>query len=385
MPVKILLASKSMEMGGIERSVVSLARELQARGHQTWVVSSGGHLVQELEKNGTPHVCAPLVVTSPAAIVRSALTIRRLLAEQEIDLIHSFSATASVAVNLALRLSPRNSRRVHLVSSPMGLQNSPREWPSTTWLRNFVMRLGAQRILVISPEIRRHLKRAFAPDAALIDFAFVGLDLDAFVASPDDRASVRREFGFGEDTLLVSTIGALHPRKSHDLFVDAAALVLDRVPEARFLVIGGGELREELEQHAARKNLTGKMAFPGVRDDIPRLLSATDVYVKPGVVEGYIGITVLEALALGKPVVAFDTQDVKLAVHDGVTGKVVPNGDVQAMAEQVAYLLQHPEIGTQLGRAGFDLVQQRFHFRQLAKQMEEFYQHVLTIPETAFA
>ncbi len=51
MPVKILLASKSMEMGGIERSVVSLARELQARGHQTWVVSSGGHLVQELEKN----------------------------------------------------------------------------------------------------------------------------------------------------------------------------------------------------------------------------------------------------------------------------------------------------------------------------------------------
>ncbi len=375
-----------MEMGGIERSVVSLARELQARGHQTWVVSSGGHLVQDLEKNGTPHVYAPLIVTSPPSIVRSALAIRRIVTEQEIELIHSFSATASVAVNLALRLSPRdNGRRAHLVSSPMGLQNSPREWPSTTWLRNFLMRLGAQRILVISPEIRRHLKRAFAPEDTLIDFSFVGLDLDDFVESPDDRQSVRREFGFGDDAPIISTIGALHPRKSHDLFVDAASLVLQKVPRARFLVVGEGELRGELERQAASRGLDGKLVLTGVRDDVPRLLSATDVYVKPGVVEGYIGITVLEALALGKPVVAFDTEDVKMALHDRVTGLVVPNADVPALADQIVYLIQHPEVGERLGRAGYDLVQEHFHFRHLAQQLEEFYQRVLAMPETAFA
>ena len=70
-----------------------------------------------------------------------------------------------------------------------------------------------------------------------------------------------------------------------------------------------------------------------------RLLSATDVYVKPGVVEGFIGITVLEALGLAKPVVAFETEDVKLALTDGETGLIVPNGDVASLAERILYLL----------------------------------------------
>jgi glycosyltransferase involved in cell wall biosynthesis len=259
----------------------------------------------------------------------------------------------------------------------MGLQNSPHELPITTWLRNWILKLGAERIIVISPEIRRHLKRVGARDEALVDFSFVGLDLERLGATADNRAAVCREFGFDEDVRIVSTIGALHPRKSHELFVDAAALVAKEAPHARFLIVGDGDLRRELEQLARARGLGDRLIFTGVRDDVARLLSATDVYVKPGIVEGYIGITVLEALAVGKPVVAFDTQDVKLAVTDGVTGVVVPNADTTALAEKIVYLLRNPDVGARLGEAGRKLVEERFHTGLLAQQLEEFYRRLL--------
>jgi glycosyltransferase involved in cell wall biosynthesis len=376
--MRILLAAKTMGVGGLERIVVGLARELQNRGHTVWVVSSGGNLVDELQRLGTTHISAPFEILSPLAVAQAARQIRRLIVDHHIDLVHSFSATASLAINIALRGRAPNG--VRLVSSPMGLQNSPRELPVTTWLRNWFLALGAEQILVISPEIRRHLRRVGAPDQALVDFNFVGLDIDAFQPSPDDFLSVRAEFGFPSDALIVSTIGALHPRKSHELFVEAAVSVSNAEPRAHFLVIGEGELRSELELLARTKGLDGRLHFTGVRDDVARLLSATDVYVKPGVVEGFIGITVLEALGLGKPVVAFETEDVKLALTDGETGLIAPNGDVASLAERIVYLLRNPSVGVALGMAGQQVVLQRFDFGVLAGRLEEFYQGVLERP-----
>jgi glycosyltransferase involved in cell wall biosynthesis len=381
--MRILLAAKTMGVGGLERIVVGLARELQTRGHAVWVVSSGGELVDELKQTGTTHIAAPLEITSPIGVAQAARQIRRLIVEHRIDLVHSFSATASVAINLALRVRGATVLDgVRLVSSPMGLQNSPRELPVTTWLRNWFLALGAEQILVISPEIRRHLKRVGAPEQALVDFNFVGLDVDTFKPQPeaDERASVRQEFGLPSDALLVSTIGALHPRKSHELFVEAAVTVSAAEPRAYFLVIGEGELRVELQLLARARGLDRRLVFTGVRDDVARLLAASDVYVKPGVLEGFIGITVLEALGLGKAVVAFDTEDVKLALIDGETGLIVPNGDVVSLADRVLYLLQHPDVGRSLGEAGQRLVLERFDFGVLARRLEEFYQGVLERP-----
>jgi glycosyltransferase involved in cell wall biosynthesis len=372
--MRILLAAKTMGVGGLERIVVALARELKRRGHEVWVVSSGGELVAALGRAGATHVVAPLEITSPFGLKSSAQTIRRLIQDERIDLVHSFSATASLALNLALRVS---DGRVRLVSSPMGLQNSARELPVTTWLRNWFLTLGAEQILVISPEIRRHLKRVGAREEALVDFNFVGLDVEAFRGAPDDRVSVRQEFGFSEDAPIVSTVGALHPRKSHELFIQAAARVLDACPSTRFLIVGEGELHAELDEQVRHSGVAGKLVLTGVRDDVARILSATDVYVKPGIVEGFVGITVLEALVLGKPVVAFETEDVKLALVDGETGLIVPNGDVDRLAERIVYLLRSPEVGARLGQAGQQLVTDRFDFGVLAQRLEEFYQGVL--------
>lgn len=379
--MRILLAAKTMGVGGLERIVVGLARELQRRNHQVWVVSSGGKLVDDIERTGSTHVRAPLEIASPWAVARATGVIRRLIVDEHIDLVHSFSATASVAINLALRARNTNGLNdVRVVSSPMGLQNSPRELPVTTWLRNWFLTLGAEQILVISPEIRRHLRRVGAPDTTLVDFNFVGLDVDAFQPSPADYASVREEFGFPSDALIVSTIGALHPRKSHELFIEGAVRVAAAEPRARFLIVGEGELHAELQHQAHARGLGDRLVLTGVRQDVARLLAATDVYVKPGIVEGFIGITVLEALGLARPVVAFETEDVKLALTDGATGLIAPNGDVDALAQRILRLLHDPQFGARLGQAGQQLVVEQFDFGVLAQRLEEFYRGVLGRP-----
>src|ERR1700694_4537694 len=260
--MRILLAAKTLGVGGLERIVVSLARELQSRGHAVWVVSSGGNLVAELQRVGTTHISAPLDITSPIGVAQSVRQIRRVIVDHHIDLVHAFAATASLAITLALRVRGTNGLNdVRLVSSPMGLQNSPRELQVTTWLRNWFLALGAEQILVISPEIRRHLKGVGASDKVLVDFNFVGLDVDSFKPTEstepsfDHYASVRREFSFPSDALVVSTIGAMHPRKSHDLSIEAAVTTSTTEPRSRFLVIGEGELLAELQGLARSRGL----------------------------------------------------------------------------------------------------------------------------------
>src|SRR6185369_13181246 len=114
--MRILLAAKTMGVGGLERIVVGLARELHSRGHSVWVVSSGGNLVDELQRAGTPHISTPLEITSPLGVAQAARRIRRLIVDHHIDLVDSFSATASLAINIALR--GRTANGVRLVSSP---------------------------------------------------------------------------------------------------------------------------------------------------------------------------------------------------------------------------------------------------------------------------
>lgn len=381
--MNLLLVAKTMEVGGIERTVVALARELEARGHRVWVVSGGGYLTHELEAQGTQHRVAPLWLVSPVDIVRSALLIRRIIAQCQIDLIHSFSATSSVAVLLAtlgnggrqdVQNGSRRERKIPVVSSPMGLQNSAREPAVVTAWRNRLLLLGADRVLVISPEIRRHLESVGASAERLVDFNFVSLDPLRFEVKGSERREVREEFGWSQDDPIVSTIGALHPRKSHGLFLQAASRVALAAPRARFLVVGEGGQRADLVRSAERLGLNGKLVLTGRRDDIGRILAATDVYVKPGVVEGFIGITVLEAMALARPVVAFDTEDVKLALEHERTGLIAERGNAEALARAIVSLLLDPAWAQHLGLAGQNLVQSRFDFRELVARLERFYQ-----------
>jgi glycosyltransferase involved in cell wall biosynthesis len=237
--------------------------------------------------------------------------------------------------------------------------------------------LGAQRVIAVSPAIEARLRRLGIGRRRLVSGLVVGVELPDLGEARQMRALAREQLGVGPDEQLIMTIGTLKPSKSHELFVRAAAALVERGSEARFVIIGEGPVRPELEEEISRLSLTDRVLLLGERHPAADLLWAADVCVRPGVLEGFVGITVLEAQARGVPVVAFETEDVKAAIENGVSGLLVTPGDVGALADAVRSVLEEHSLAGMLARGGRETVERKFGLRAVTDRLEEMYGSVV--------
>jgi glycosyltransferase involved in cell wall biosynthesis len=167
-------------------------------------------------------------------------------------------------------------------------------------------------------------------------------------------------------------VGRLSPEKRVDLFLRAAAQVLSRVPESRFLVVGGGEPRGDLKALASSLGLGARAIFTGARSDVAALLAAMDLLVLASDFEG-LPNSVMEAMAAGRPVVATDLGGCRELVSPGETGFLVPTGSAHALGEKMAAILELPDRGRAMGRAGLERIRIRFGVDLMARRFEELY------------
>lgn len=182
-----------------------------------------------------------------------------------------------------------------------------------------------------------------------------GVDTDRFAPPVDGGRSVRESLGIGPTTPLVGILAALRPEKNHELFLAAAARLHQTVPDAEFVIIGDGPRRAELERIAEQKGLCHAVHFLGSREDVPELLGALDVVALTSHNEAN-PVSILEAMATSKPVVACDVGSVAESVIEGETGFLVPAGDVRATAERWSRLLLNPLVARAMGDYGRERV-----------------------------
>lgn len=199
------------------------------------------------------------------------------------------------------------------------------------------------------------------------------------VSVPDDIdiSAVRDELGLSGDTRLVTHVGNIRPLKGHRNLVRAATH-LDR-DDTQIVSIGGeknkGDL-QEIRDFAAANRVDHRMRFLGRRPDAIRFIAAADVYVNPADVEG-LPVSILEALALARPVVATSVGGVPSVVRDGETGLLVPPGDPEALARGLTSLLDNHDLSADLGRKGADLVQSHYSLEAMVRATEAIYDEVL--------
>jgi glycosyltransferase involved in cell wall biosynthesis len=264
-----------------------------------------------------------------------------------------------------------------MVSSIMGLKDSPQERDLKTKARVFLTTLGARRVIVIAPAIADALSSLPISRDRLIEMPVVGIeDFPSPTEIHEDRRRFRSALRLSDEVPVVISVGNLAPRKSHELLVRAAAHVVRRHPAARFFIVGEGSMRHKLEREIRSHGLESSVALLGDRSDAARLLRAADVYVRPGVLEGFVGITVLEAQAARLPVVSFETEDVKLAVVDGQTGALVECGDVEGLATKIMSYIDDPDLAQRIGDAGGEAVRRRFSIRSITDALENFYAEI---------
>lgn len=203
-----------------------------------------------------------------------------------------------------------------------------------------------------------------------------GIDAERFQPRAADPA-LRRELGLRGEGPVVAIVAQLRPEKNHELFLDAAALVHAQLPTAEFLIIGEGPRRAALEALAAQLGLAEAAHFCGRRGDMPEVLSQTDVVVLSSKMEAS-PVSILEALACQRPVVATRVGSVPELIDDGTTGYLVPPGNAGAMAERIIALAKNADLRQRMGTAGREMVLGGYSLDQMTRGYEDLIADIYT-------
>ncbi len=196
-----------------------------------------------------------------------------------------------------------------------------------------------------------------------------GVDTVRFAPRPR-CAKLRRALELPPEARTAGIVAALRPEKNHRLFLEAAARIRAEEPGTYFLIVGDGPMRSSLESYCGELRLNGCVRFLGTRSDIPDLWSQMEVGLLTSTHEAY-PVTLLEAMACGKPVVATQVGAVEEIVQDSRTGFLVPSGDAAAIADWTVQLLRQPALARSLGSAARAWVVEHASVERMVRGYEE--------------
>jgi glycosyltransferase involved in cell wall biosynthesis len=247
------------------------------------------------------------------------------------------------------------------------------------WFREAVKRLTVHlddAIVAVCDAVRdvEIEKTGASPDKVVT--VHNGIDADAYALLGERPVDLRGELGILPSARLIGWVGRLHPQKGLEVLLRAMACLCEHERDIHLLLVGEGELRQELERRVKALGLAGVVTLAGLREDVPDLLGMVDVFVFPSFWEGFPN-AVLEAMAAGRPVVATAVGGTPELVVDGETGFLVPTGDARALVHAIKVLLDDPGLGRQMGKAGHERVERSFTVEWATDQVESLYDKLL--------
>lgn len=329
----LLQVLPALDAGGVERGTLEIAAAQVAAGHRALVASAGGRLVPALEALGAQHFTLPLASKTPWGIWRNAARLGALIAAEGVVLVHARSrAPAWSALWAARRAAVPFVTTYHATYS----ENFPGKRAY-----NAVMAKG-DRVIAISGHIAAHVRDRHGVGADRLRIIPRGADLAVFdpaVVDPARAGALRAAWRVPPGAALVLLPGRLTRWKGQAVLVEALCAVRD----AHAVLAGDAQGRAgfvaELQALAARLGVGERVHIVGHVTDMPAALLAADVVIHASLQPEGFGRTVVEAQAMGRPVIASDLGAPRETVEEGVTGWRVPPGDVQALASVITRVM----------------------------------------------
>ena len=349
--------------GGAQEHVYGLLTRIDPTRYDVHVVSlSHGVSVRKLERHG---VTVTVIDEPDDAIATGALAV--LLGDLRPEVVHNHMYRAElVGTRAAIALGEIGRPRPYVVSTI----HSSRVRSEEDRRVLHILTSRMDHLIAVSRSIVEKLHQE-GRDTIPISLIHNGVDLQRY-DHQDPCCTLHEEYGLPEGSPIVGVIARLEPEKGHPTLIEAWPAVVAAVPDATLLVVGEGSRRDALEEQAKELGVERRIVFAGRRDDVPAVTAALDVAVLPSYREA-LGLTVLEAMALSRPVVASSVGGIPEMVEDGVTGLLVPPRDPAALAAAIVRLLRDHPLADMLGRAGHDLVHERFCIELMVREVERIY------------
>jgi glycosyltransferase involved in cell wall biosynthesis len=337
--IGVAMVVNNLDVGGLEKVVVSLLNHLDRDRFERYLICLNGagkmadevHLPTEnrlvLEKQ--PKWRIPLIGGVDVSLLKQ---IRGFARSKQIDILHAHNLAPLLYCGMATRLWPMRDRPALVYSEHNQLYSATAKQRER--LRYYLMMTN--KVIAVSQDLQRTLVSDIGARRDKVAVVYNGIDGKRFMLQ--DPQKVRRELGIADDTFVFGTAVVLSEQKGIRYLLKAAQRVLAASRNVHFLIAGDGPKRAELENQTRELGLGDHVRFLGYRRDIPELISSFDAYVLPSLWEG-LPLALIEALAIGKPVICTNVGGNPEIIEDGVNGFVVAPRDSDSLADRLLQLL----------------------------------------------
>jgi glycosyltransferase involved in cell wall biosynthesis len=350
-PLRVLLAVDSLEMGGAERHVAEIAVELARRGHVVTVGCSASGMLADRLRQGKVDIRVCAKRRAKRVVSREyAGGLGRVLRHGGYDVVHAHLYASAAAVAMAVRRTPL----VVTEHSQGGWRRARERAISRAYLQR------ADGVVAVSAAVGREVRGLGVDDREVVE-----------LPNAVTRLSHMHPRLPESDGPIIGFVGRFCKEKGADLFIELAASIASAWRDARFLMIGDGPMRKQLEVRAGQWGIDRRVLFMGEVANARSLLAEVDVLVVPSRTEG-APLVVLEAMAAGTPVVGSRVGGIPEQIRDGEDGLLVTPGDIGGFVTAVNLLIEHPSLRGRLATGGRERERHR-SFEEMVGRLEAMY------------
>ncbi|HTS17125.1 MAG TPA: glycosyltransferase family 4 protein [Verrucomicrobiae bacterium] len=369
-------------VGGAQENTVTSCIGLRKMGHEVDLVigpqtGPEGSLYEQAKAAGVPITVVDELRRAPNPFhdLGAGRTLRQLFRGRRYDLVHTHSGKAGLIGRIAATRE-RVPIIVHTIHGPSfyRYQNPIGNWVFR-WAEQVAGTYTTKFVSVADAMTEQYLAAGIGtPDRYITIHS--GMDIDSFLTVSRDEA-LRESLGITATDLVAGKIARLFRLKGHEFLFEAAPRIVAAVPNVKFLLIGDGVYRERFERRATELGLRKHFVFAGLVPprEIPRYVASMDLLVHLSLREG-LPRALSQALACGKPVVAFDVDGAREVCIGGETGLLVRVGDQNGLAGAVIRLLQDTALAHRMGLRGRESVRERFSEVRMVQQLDELYRRL---------
>lgn len=383
--VRVLHIITKIELGGAQQNTLDTVKYLDRNKYELYLVSgTEGLLVDSAKKIKD----AKIVLLSelkhkinPVYDFLCFLKLVILFKKEKIDIVHTHSSKAGILGRFAAKLAGVKI----IIHTIHGFSFNKFQNFFVRNLYIFLERITAsftdKLIVVTTKDIEKGLSQKVGYKE-LYTVIRSGIDIDKFKNTKIDILSKKEGLNIKNSLWnVVGMVGCFKPQKAPLDFVRVAELVIKRLPNTYFVLVGDGELRKEIESLILKLNLKENFILTGWRNDVAEIIKLFDVFVLTSLWEG-LPRSILQAFALKIPVVATDVDGSAEIVEDGKTGFLVDTGDYKKISERVIQLLQDKELSERLATSGFDKLTTEFDYKEMVKNIDLLYGTFMSLRDT---
>jgi glycosyltransferase involved in cell wall biosynthesis len=355
---------------GGQNQVLLTVNGLRAIGHRAALVA---HPDGELRRRAAEGLDLIPIAPRTEMDLSAAWHFSRVVKELAPDVIHAHDPHGVAMASLALSLGAASSKSPPALVASRRVDFHLRGNSFSRWKHRQV------DCFIAASEAIRQMLVADGVEADRTVTVHEGIDVDHVLAAPP--VTVHDAFWLPHGAPIVGNVAALVPHKGQRHLIDAAHLVVRQIPDARFVILGEGELRGHLEKQIHEHHLEKHVLLPGFRTDVLGCIKGFDLFVMSSVTEG-LGTSLLDAMACSRPIVATRAGGIPEIVEDGVNGLLVPPRDHPALATAIVRALKDGDLRRRMGEAGFARVRERFTVERMVEKTVDVYRRIKSQPST---